>query len=298
MFCCPECRDGDECVCFWLDEDKQMDEDKQPSRQLIKATPLTADNWKMIMSVAPAMAAANMFGVNEAAAMAIMLKGHEIGFGLAASFEYIHVIKGKPSLSPRGALAILYNHPEFEGINVLEETGEGEWEGEVYSCTVTIRRKEFGTQTTQFTMRDALRANLVKPNSGWESYPANMLRWRAIGYCIDLIFPDIGGGMKRSDEYGADLTQDGEVIEGSWSEVNSWVNPRKRAAQKAEAEQEAEADNRLAEAGAIVEALGDLGLDWKDDSIRVKAICDGMGVIEPIASALNTALRAAEGVGS
>ena len=68
-------------------------------------------------------------------------------------------------------------------------------------------------------MADAERAGVIKPGSGWEKYPANMLRWRAIGFCADVVFGDVIGGLKRADELGADLTPDGDVIEGSWSDL-------------------------------------------------------------------------------
>ena len=59
--------------------------------------------WEMIRSVAPVALASRLFGVaNEDQAAAIMLKGYEMGLGLSASFEFIHVIDGKPSISPKG----------------------------------------------------------------------------------------------------------------------------------------------------------------------------------------------------
>jgi hypothetical protein len=33
-----------------------------------------------------------------------------------------------------------------------------------------------------------------------------MLRWRAIGFCADVVFPLLIGGMKRADELGAGIT--------------------------------------------------------------------------------------------
>jgi hypothetical protein len=44
---------------------------------------------------------ARLFGVNNAEqAMAIMLKGYELGLGLTASFEFVQVVQGRPALSP------------------------------------------------------------------------------------------------------------------------------------------------------------------------------------------------------
>jgi hypothetical protein len=167
---------------------------------------LTPAIWQMIDAIAPAMHASRLFGVNsKEQAAAIMLKGYELGFSLSASFEFIHVIQGKPTLSPRGHLALILNHPEFEGMKITEAKG---------SCTVWMKRCNGFEYTVTYTIDDAKKAGLVKPESGWVKYEANMLRWRTIGYCADVVFPD--PGMKRSDELGADITPEGDVIEGNW----------------------------------------------------------------------------------
>lgn len=177
--------------------------------------PLTPDVWTMIQMVAPTVKDSRLFGVATAEqAAAIMLKGHELGLGLTASFEFIHVIDSKPTLSPRGALALILNSPLLDKIEIRDETDQA---GNPTGCSVMMARKGGLTYTARFTLEDAKRAGLMKSGSGWEKYPANMLRARAVGFCADMVFPDILNGMKRSDELGADLTPDGEVIEGSWS---------------------------------------------------------------------------------
>ncbi|MEN6301728.1 MAG: hypothetical protein ABFD96_03345 [Armatimonadia bacterium] len=171
---------------------------------------LTPSVWQMIQSVAPVMHRARLFGVTSPEqATAVLLKGYELGLGLAASFEYIHIIDGKPGLSPRGALALILSSPIYGGMKITEEVGK---------CTVWMKRADNGFEhTVTWTIQDARKAGVVKPDSGWEKYEPNMLRWRTIGFCADVVFPDVTGGMKRADEYGADLTPDGDVIEGSWS---------------------------------------------------------------------------------
>lgn len=175
---------------------------------------LTPSTLQMIMQLAPTMHTARLFGTRttEEAAV-IMLKGFELGFSITAAFENIHVIDGKPSLSPKGALALIHDCPLLASLSIKDEVDA---KGNPFACTVTMKRKNGFEYTTRFSMDDARRADLVKPKSGWEKYPANMLRWRALGYCEDVVFPDVIGGTKRADEYGADLTPDGDVIEGSW----------------------------------------------------------------------------------
>jgi len=176
---------------------------------------LTPEVLTVINMIAPTMKDARLFGVaTEAQAAAVMIKGHELGLGLAASFEFITVIQEKPALIPRGALALIYGSGELAKIDIKDEADSN---GKPQSCTVTMARKGGMSYTVRFTMEDARRAGLVKSGGAWEAYPANMLRWRAIGYCADVVFPDVLGGLKRADEFGADLTPEGEVIEGSWN---------------------------------------------------------------------------------
>jgi len=171
--------------------------------------------WKMIQEAAPVMYKSRLFGVaTEEQAMAIMAKGYELGLGLTTSFEFIQVVLGKPTLIPRGALALAYQSGELETFNVIETADKS---GQPYSCTVTGRRKGGFDYTVTFTMDDARRTGNVKPGSGWETYPANMLKWRAIGFWLDIIMPDIQGGMKRSDEFGATVDASGNVVEGSFA---------------------------------------------------------------------------------
>lgn len=181
---------------------------------------LTPSMWNMIQTIAPAMHGCRFFGVaNPEQAMAIMLKGYELGLGLAASFEFIKSIQGKPALTPMGALALIQNSPFLAGMKIEELQDD---KGHPQACCVWMKRTNGFEYTVEFTMDDAKRAGLIRPDSGWEKYPANMLRWRAIGFCADVVFPDIIGGLKRADELGADLTPNGQVIEGSW-EVKSFV---------------------------------------------------------------------------
>lgn len=130
----------------------------------------------------------------EAAAM-IMLKGYELGFPMTASAEFIQVIEGTVGLTPRGALAIMHNHPEVIRSVTFEDL---ERDGKYFGCKCTIVRIKNGQDavyTKSFTMDDARQAQLVKQNSGWEKYPAQMCQWRAMGFAADIACPDLLAGL-------------------------------------------------------------------------------------------------------
>lgn len=176
---------------------------------------VTPEIWGMIERIAPTMKDSRLFGVATVhQAAAIMLKGHELGLGMAASFEFVQVIQDKPTLNPRGALALVMQSGECETMKITNETDD---KGNPTACTVYMKRRNGLEHSERFTMVDANRAGLVKPDSGWSKYPANMLRWRAVGYCIDVLFPDVTGGMKRADEFGAAISPDGDVIATTWT---------------------------------------------------------------------------------
>jgi len=154
-----------------------------------------------------------------------MLKGYEMGLSLTSSFELIHVIQGKAGLSPRGALALIQQSPLCARLEIEDQNDD---QGKPWACRVTMERINGFTYSVTVTMADAQRAKLVKPGSGWENWPANMLRWRAVGFCADVVFPDVIGGMKRTDELGADLDQGGEIVqddEDPWNTVSMSTPP-------------------------------------------------------------------------
>ena len=178
---------------------------------------LTPNVIDMALRLAPTFKESRLFGVaTDAQAAAICLKGYELGLSLTASFELIHVIDSKPAISPRGALALILNSPLLENLEIKDEVDD---KGTPTACTVTMKRKNGFGYSARFTMEDAKRAGLIKAGSGWEKYPANMLRARAIGYCADVVFPDVVGGLKRADEFGADLDLAGNVVDGQWTTV-------------------------------------------------------------------------------
>lgn len=185
------------------------------NQQIAIRNEITPSVWEMVRQMAPVMYNSRLFGVASAdAAAAILLKGMELGFSPAASFEFIHVIQGKPGLSPRGALAILHGSPLIEKITIREMLdGTGAYVG--HQCT--IKRTNGFEYTAQFTLQDAQRAGLIKAGGGWEAYPRNMCLWRCVGFAADVAAPDLIAGasmlMKAPEKWGVALTEAGDVVD-------------------------------------------------------------------------------------
>lgn len=172
-------------------------------------TVVTRPTWETITAIAPAMHQARLFGVKSAdQAAAIMLTGFELGLGLTAAFEFVHIVREKPSISPRGMLALIHRSGELKSFELTEVQKNGKFHG--YTCR--MERKNGFAFSDSFTLDDARNADLIKDDSGWAKYPRNMCRWRVIGFVADVVFPDLLGGLKRSDEYGATVDDRGDVV--------------------------------------------------------------------------------------
>lgn len=180
---------------------------------------LTPAVWNMLTQIGPVIYESRMYrGISSPqAAMAVMLKGYELGLGLSASFEFIQPIQGKYELIPRGALALLHSSPYIKSIEVKRIDTAGKFAG--YECTIT--RTNGFAHTSRYTLEDANRAGLVKPDSGWMKYPENMCLWRSIGFCADVVAPDVTGGltnlMKMPEQYDVTLDNQGNVIDVPFS---------------------------------------------------------------------------------
>lgn len=150
-----------------------------------------------------------------AQALAIMMTGKELGLPPMQSIRGITVIKGTPSMKPETMLALCISRvPGFRY----------DWgECSVKSATVTVSRPSMATPfVSTFTWDDAVAAGLTVTtykeggkgeNKMWKAYPANMLRWRALGNALHVCCPDVLVGIYTPEELGADVNADGEIID-------------------------------------------------------------------------------------
>jgi hypothetical protein len=154
---------------------------------------VTPQVFHQVQELAPVMHLSRIMGVGSPEqAMAVMLKGYELGMSLTTSFEFIQIVDGRPSLSPRGALALLHNSKEIEALKITRLVDA---KGQFFGFECYLKRKGGFEHTAKFTLDDARKAGLVKPGGNWEKYPENMCQWRSIGFCVDVVAPDITGGL-------------------------------------------------------------------------------------------------------
>ena len=197
-----------------LIKDREITTASQAESALMSTREMSMGVWHMINTVANDVYRSRLFPLSSPQqAAAIMLKGYEIGLGLMASFEFVQVVKGHVGLSPKGALALLHNSPRITKIKLTRLTDEkNKFIG--YECTMA--RDNGFSHTEQWTLEDAKTAGLFKPDSNWEKYPENMCKWRAIGFCADIVAPDVTAGMVdfmiRPEQFGVRIDDEGTSL--------------------------------------------------------------------------------------
>jgi hypothetical protein len=127
--------------------------------------------------------------MNAAQAQAIILAGREIGLEPLQSLRTMAFINGRLTMSVQLQLALARQRAGVR-VEQLTETDD--------SCTVTLAR-DGERITCTYALADARRAGLDRSH-GWQKYPRQMLRWRAIGDALRIIAPDVVMGLLSPEE--------------------------------------------------------------------------------------------------
>lgn len=137
-------------------------------------------------------------------AIAIALKGHEIGMPMMQAFSSIHIIKGKPTISAEGMNALIRKNCPKAKLEILIN--------DTTICTIKATRPGEAPFTYTYSIDDAKRAGITG-NPSWSKYPDAMLFARCISVIGRRIFPDCLQGISYTpEELGAEVDEDGEVI--------------------------------------------------------------------------------------
>lgn len=141
---------------------------------------------------------------NPEQAVAIMMKGRELGVPPMYALSNIAVISGKPACTAELMLALLYRDHGDGALQVTETTAT--------RCVAAYKRRTWAApRSLAFTIEDAQRAGLQGGN--WSKYPAAMLRARCISAVARMAFPDSIGGMYTPEELGATTHgETGEIV--------------------------------------------------------------------------------------
>ena len=141
--------------------------------------------------MAEAMVKSNLFGmkdVNQVIALGLVAQAD--GMPFASAVRDYDIILGRPALKSASMQA------RFQAAG-----GKVEWK--VYTddeVTGIFSHPNGGTLELTWTIEQATRIGLVKPNSGWSKYPRAMLRARCLSEGIRTVFPGCLGNMYAPEE--------------------------------------------------------------------------------------------------
>lgn len=161
-------------------------------------------------------------------AVIIMLKGRELGIPPMQAFSSIAVVNGKPTMSAELMLSKIFQAIPGAVVNYTRNDN--------VECVISAKRPGGKFTTFSFSMEDAKRANLAGKGP-WVTYPAAMLRARAISAMARALFPDaLSGVVYTPEEMGAIVNDDGEVVEVPQGEPKD-VTPQSGSAELPESNQ-------------------------------------------------------------
>ena len=166
--------------------------------------------------VAAAMVKSGYFQDSRDVSQAIVkiLAGREMGFGAFASMTGVYIIQGRPSVGANLMASAVKRSGRYD-YRVLEMTDQ--------ACEIQYLQagKEIGR--SRFTIEDARKAQ----TKNLDKFPRNMLFARAMSNGVRWYCPDVfdGAPVYTPEELGADVTESGDVIPGSFTEVKPPAQP-------------------------------------------------------------------------
>ena len=154
--------------------------------------------FEEIEKLGKAMAASGMFADARDAAKAVVkiLAGQELGIPAVAAMQGINIVEGKISYAA-GLITALVKQSGRYRYKVTHSDDE--------KCELEFFEQLGGTAenweslgVVGFTIKEAQRAGLVKPRSGWEKFPSDMLFARALTRGARRFCADVFQGDRKS----------------------------------------------------------------------------------------------------
>lgn len=185
-------------------------------------------SYSDVESVAKAMVASGFFNDATKISQAIVkiMAGAEIGIGPFGSMNGIHIIQGKPAFGANVMASKVKSSGRYNyRVTEMSDT----------NCTLEFMEYFNGAWQTSgvssFSIADAKKAG----TKNLDKFPRNMLFARAMSNGVRWFCPDVmnGSTVYTPEELGADVDQDGNVIDGNVtpSEVEPVVDQTPQAAE-------------------------------------------------------------------
>lgn len=183
----------------------------------------------------------------------VLLTARDLGVSPTVAIRECHVIEGRITVSPKLKMAMVNERGRVEGWSVWPDPENGPH----FATWYASRRDRIGADgkplvfRSTFSWAEAQRIPKMadhrcesadvhhaqcKCKQNWANYGKRMLSWRALGFLMDDVFPEVGTGLYSPDEMGAITDDDGRVIiDVTSGEVLPGMNEPRRAGQAPEA---------------------------------------------------------------
>jgi hypothetical protein len=129
----------------------------------------------------------------EADVLLVMMTGAEIGLTTMQSLRNIYVVEGRIGMSAALIRGRCQQHVDCELFEIAE--------ADAAHAVVEIKKRGWSERRlVSWSIEDAERAGLVKPDSLWKRWPQEMCVARATTRAASMYFPDITAGLMSEEE--------------------------------------------------------------------------------------------------
>lgn len=152
-------------------------------------------NWKTAQKIANTIFVPTAFRGKPESVFAAILYGSELGLGAMQALNSIHVIEGKPSMSPELMRALVARAGHRLDVKIASNDKVVLW---------GKRADNDSEATVEWSMKDAQQAGLAG-RGAWKTYPRAMLLARATSELCRMIFADVVAGLSYTPEEASSI---------------------------------------------------------------------------------------------
>lgn len=155
----------------------------------------------------------------------VLLSARDLGVAVTTAMREFHVIDGRVTLSPKVKLAMVNERGGREGWAVWPDPSNDAERATWYATRRDRPGIEFrsgfswemakgaGMVSGPCFPRDHAAGQTCKCKANWKMYPERMVSWRALGYLLDDVFPEVATGIYSPDELGGMTDEQGNFID-------------------------------------------------------------------------------------
>lgn len=142
----------------------------------------------------------------------VLMTARDLGVSPTVALRKMYPLDGQVTIAPAlknalvrmKGLGRVYPDPDNNATSATAHAVRFSDGPEVYSYTVTLAEMAKVTY--------GRKGQLLVEKDNWRNYTARMLWWRASGYLVDDVFPEVAFGLYSPDELGGMTDEDGRII--------------------------------------------------------------------------------------